>query len=241
MDKLPFRQVHLDFHTSEHMPGVGSEFSEENFREALTLGHLSSITLFSKCHHGWSYHPTKVNAMHPTLNTDLLGRQLKVCEEMGVRTQIYISAGLDERKFNLYPQFRVNNLGRDNTLLGAHFHQLCLNNDEYLDMLCAETAEVMELYDGHFYGVFQDICTPTPCVCPACIETMLQLGLNPEDPADVEKHRDIVYNKYTKRICDTVARYNPDMPVFFNCGNKVRNCILSDLVLCLHSGNHFFL
>lgn len=223
MDKIPFRQVHLDFHTSEHMPGVGSEFSEENFREALTLGHLSSITLFSKCHHGWSYHPTKVNAMHPTLNTDLLGRQLKVCEEMGVRTQIYISAGLDERKFNLYPQFRVNNLGRDNTLLGAHFHQLCLNNDEYLDMLCAETAEVMELYDGHFDGVFQDICTPTPCVCPACIETMLQLGLNPEDPADVEKHRDIVYNKYTKRICDTVARYNPDMPVFFNCGNIPRN------------------
>lgn len=38
MDKLPFRQVHLDFHTSECMPGVGSEFSEENFREALLDG-----------------------------------------------------------------------------------------------------------------------------------------------------------------------------------------------------------
>ena len=98
MDKLPFRQVHLDFHTSELMPDVGSRFSEENFKKALIDGHISSITLFSKCHHGWSYHPTKVNEMHPTLKTDLLGRQLAVCEELGVRTQIYISAGLDERK-----------------------------------------------------------------------------------------------------------------------------------------------
>ena len=84
MDKLPFRQVHLDFHTSECMPGVGSEFSEENFREALLDGHINSITLFSKCHHGWSYHPTKVNEMHPNLTINLLNRQLKVCEELGV-------------------------------------------------------------------------------------------------------------------------------------------------------------
>lgn len=86
MDKLPFRQVHLDFHTSECMPDVGCEFSEEDFREALILGHISSITLFAKCHHGWSYFPSRVNKMHPTLKTNLLDRQLKVCEDMGIRT-----------------------------------------------------------------------------------------------------------------------------------------------------------
>ena len=32
--KLPTRQVHLDFHTSEFIPGVGSSFSKENFQEA---------------------------------------------------------------------------------------------------------------------------------------------------------------------------------------------------------------
>ena len=69
MDKLPFRQIHLDFHTSECMPDVGSEFSEENFRKALKDGHVSSINLFAKCHHGWSYFPSKVNKMHPTLKT----------------------------------------------------------------------------------------------------------------------------------------------------------------------------
>jgi len=223
MDRLPFRQVHLDFHTSEHMPGVGSEFSEENFREALTVGHISSITLFSKCHHGWSYHPTEVNAMHPTLNTDLLGRQLAVCEEMGVRTQIYISAGLDERKAVKYPHFLSVEKGGDNTLLGAHFHRLCLNNDEYLNMLNAEVAEVMERYNGHFDGVFVDICWPGMCVCPSCINTMVQYGMDPTNPADVDKHRRLVYQKYTSQINDTVAKYNKDMPVFYNCGNIPRD------------------
>ena len=135
MDKLPFRQVNLDFHTSECMPYVGSEFSEDDFKNALQTGHISSITLFAKCHHGWSYFPTHVNEMHPTLKTNLLDRQLKVCEELGVRAQIYISAGLDERKANKYPQFRTMLRNENNTLLGAHWHHLCLNNDEYLERL----------------------------------------------------------------------------------------------------------
>lgn len=223
MDKLPFRQVHLDFHTSECMPDVGSEFSEEDFREALILGHISSITLFAKCHHGWSYFPSHVNKMHPTLKTNLLDRQLKVCEDMGIRTQIYISAGFDESKANEYPQMRTMISGKDNTLLGAHWHQLCLNNDEYLSMLADEVAEVCETFSGRFDGIFMDICTPAPCVCKNCIQTMLEHGLNPEDPADVEKHRMIVYKKYTDLINETVARYNKDMPVIHNCGNIPRD------------------
>ena len=38
MSKLPYRQVHLDFHTSEKIDGVGSRFSKENFAEALREG-----------------------------------------------------------------------------------------------------------------------------------------------------------------------------------------------------------
>ncbi len=220
MDKLPFRQVHLDFHTGDHMPEVGSQFSEENFRKALQLGHINSISLFSKCHHGWSYHPTKVNAMHPTLKTNLLDRQLKVCEELGVRTQIYISAGLDERKSVLYPQFRNVRKGVDNTPLGAHWHGLCLNNDEYLEMLCAEVAEVMEMFAGRFDGVFLDICSPTLCVCDRCIDSMTKLGLDPENDDDLEKHRAMVFDKYYKKINATVAKYDPEMPVIHNCGGN---------------------
>lgn len=223
MDRLPFRQVHLDFHTSELMPDVGSEFSEEDFEEALKTGHISSITLFAKCHHGWSYFPSKVNSIHPTLKTNLLDRQLKVCERSGVRTQIYISVGIDEHKANSRPEFCAVIRGKENTLLGAHWHLMCLNNEEYLKMLEAETAEVMETFKGRFDGVFFDICYPQPCVCPSCIETMLKNGLDPENPDDVVKNQAYVYKKYTQRLNSLIAKYDKNMPVVYNCGNIPRN------------------
>ena len=35
MNNLPFRQVHLDFHTSEAIDKIGSKFSREQFQKAL--------------------------------------------------------------------------------------------------------------------------------------------------------------------------------------------------------------
>lgn len=87
--KLSFRQVHLDFHTSECIDGIGSAFSKEQFQAMLKEGHLSSITVFSKCHHGWAYHPSKANQIHPGLKFDLLGAQIEAAHEIGVKTPTY--------------------------------------------------------------------------------------------------------------------------------------------------------
>ena len=43
MPPVPSRQIHLDFHTSEHIPGVGSRFSRRQFQEALQIGQASSM------------------------------------------------------------------------------------------------------------------------------------------------------------------------------------------------------
>ena len=89
---MRFRQVHLDFHTSEKAPGIGSEFKKEQFQKALIEGHVDSITVFSKCHHGWAYHPSKANRMHPNLKFDLLAAQLEACREINVNAPVYLSA-----------------------------------------------------------------------------------------------------------------------------------------------------
>lgn len=70
----PTRQVHLDFHTSEHIPDVGASFRKEQFQEALRLGHVNQINVFAKCHHSWSYYPTSIGTRHPHLSIDLLGQ-----------------------------------------------------------------------------------------------------------------------------------------------------------------------
>ena len=74
---MRFRQVHLDFHTSEHIEDIGKKFDKKQFQTALKKGHINSITLFSKCHHGWAYHPSKANEIHPHLDFDLLGAQIQ--------------------------------------------------------------------------------------------------------------------------------------------------------------------
>ena len=100
---MRYRQVHLDFHTSEKIPNVGAQFNKQQFQEALRIGHVDSITLFSKCHHGYTYHPTTAGVMHPSLTFDLLGAQLEACREIGVNAPVYLSAGHDERYTRLHP------------------------------------------------------------------------------------------------------------------------------------------
>ena len=49
---LRYRQIHLDFHTSPHIPSIGAEFDKKRWQETLKDAAVDSITLFSKCHHG---------------------------------------------------------------------------------------------------------------------------------------------------------------------------------------------
>ncbi len=60
MNTLRFRQIHLDFHTSEAIPAVGKDWDKRHFQQMLTLGQVNSINIFGKCHHGWCYYPTQV-------------------------------------------------------------------------------------------------------------------------------------------------------------------------------------
>ena len=73
MDELAFRQVHLDFHTSGDIAGVGDDFDAREFVEILRDARVNSVTCFAKCHHGYSDYPTKVGVVHPHLHRDLLG------------------------------------------------------------------------------------------------------------------------------------------------------------------------
>ena len=156
---MNFRQVHLDFHTSGLIPNVGGNFDKEQFKTALTVGHVNSITLFAKCHHGWAYYPSKVNEMNEGLNGfDLLGAQLEACKEIGVNAPVYLSAGFDEKEAVRHPEWQLFN--KDGTTAGGGFankatwHLLCYNT-AYLEHLLSEIEEVMQMYNPS--GIFLDI------------------------------------------------------------------------------------
>ena len=216
---LAFRQVHLDFHTSEAIDGIGAKFSKVQFQQMLKVGHVDSITVFSKCHHGWAYHPSEANAMHPGLKFDLLSAQIEAAHEIGVKTPVYISAGFDQRMARMHPEWRVvmkNGGVYENDPLIPRYYHLCMNTP-YLDLLMAQVEEVCRNYDAD--GIFLDIVNEWPCCCPSCLETMLSRGWDPADEANVRALAKETYARYTRRVRETIDKVKPGLPVFHNGGH----------------------
>ena len=217
---MRFRQVHLDFHTSEHIEDIGKKFDKEQFQTALKKGHINSITLFSKCHHGWAYHPSKANEIHPHLDFDLLGAQIQAAHEIGVKTPIYLSAGLDEKMAHRHPEWLVRNLDESTTwakdFTEPGYHKMCMSSP-YLDYLVKQIEEVCKNYDAD--GIFLDIAGVQPCYCQNCIAEREELGLNPYDENDVLKHAETVYKRYAEKTRAAVDKYKPNLPLFHNGGH----------------------
>ena len=217
---MRFRQVHLDFHTSEHIEDIGKKFDKKQFQTALKKGNINSITLFSKCHHGWAYHPSKANEIHPHLDFDLLGAQIQAAHEIDVKTPIYLSAGLDEKMAHRHPEWLVRNLDESTTwakdFTEPGYHKMCMSSP-YLDYLVKQIEEVCNNYDAD--GIFLDIAGVQPCYCQNCIAKREELGLNPYDENDVLKHAEMVYKRYAEKTRAAVDKYKPNLPLFHNGGH----------------------
>ncbi len=216
---MNFRQIHLDFHTSEKIDGIGSNFSKEQFQDALKRGHVNSITVFSKCHHGWAYHPSEANEMHPGLKFDLLGAQIEAAHEIGVKTPVYLSGGLDEKMARRHPEWLMRS--KDDTLGWAHdftepgYHHFCMNSP-YLDYLINQVEEVVRTYDCD--GIFIDIVGVRICYCQNCVRTLLDEGKDPYDYKNVRDLGERVYANYCRRVREAIDKYKPGLPLFHNNG-----------------------
>jgi hypothetical protein len=211
-----FRQIHLDFHTSEKIDNIGSEFSKEQFQDALKRGHVNSITVFSKCHHGWAYHPSEANEMHPGLKFDLLGAEIEAAHEIGVKTPVYLSAGFDEKIAHRHPEWLRRS--KDDRIDWQHpaFHELCMNSP-YLDYLIAQIEEVVRKYDCD--GIFLDIVGVRTCWCQNCVKTLLDEGKDPYNDENARELGERVYANYTRRVREAVDKIKPGLPVFHNSGH----------------------
>jgi hypothetical protein len=223
MGQMPFRQIHLDFHTSGKIPGVGSKFSKEQFQNALKKGHVNSITIFAKCHHGWLYYKNGVSEPHPSMENDLLEEMLEACKEINVKTQIYISAGIDEITAMKHPEWLYRNEDQSTRWVKdfaqAGFHEFCMNTP-YLDYLVSQVKEVTNRFDTE--GIFLDIVGKRKCYCNTCINQLIAEGKDPRDEEAVMDLGERVFLNYLKTINEAVHNIKPEMKVFHNGGNIPR-------------------
>lgn len=219
---LPFRQVHLDFHTSPHIPGIGARFDKARWQDTLQEARVNSITLFSKCHHGWSYHPTGVGRMHPHLDFDLLRAQYEACKEIGIAAPVYLSAGVDNLAGEEHPEWREINAegafsGWVTSPLQPGFQMMDFFSP-YLEHLCAQIEEAVRLFPD-CDGIFLDIISQAPGCSKWRMAHMEARGCDAELLEDRQKAADAALERYYQMTTQAAKCLSPDMPIFHNSGH----------------------
>ncbi|MFA9478098.1 alpha-amylase family protein [Phycisphaerales bacterium AB-hyl4] len=199
------------------------QFDAKQFQQTLQHARVDSVTLFAKCHHGWSYHPTKVGRMHPTLSFDLLRRQYDACKEADIRVPIYLSAGLDNLAGQLHPEWRERD--HEGRLAGASpveagWFLMCFHSP-YLGYLCEQIEEVVELFPD-CDGIFLDIVAQHHSCSEAGLNVMREQGLDATREADRRRANSLALDRYYRRTTDSIRRDNPNRRVFHNSGHITR-------------------
>ena len=230
----PIMQVHLDFHTSPDIKGIGSNFSKENFQAALKEGNTESITVFAKCHHGVCYYPTDVGTKHPNIDFDLTGAMIDAAHEIGVRAPIYITAGWSHHDAINHPEWRAKDINGE--YIGSvdalaedtepkpecSWYNMCLNDGEYAEHIYAITEEICKRYKT-VDGLFYDICfIGNACYCDSCKKGMREMGMDPDNEDNAKKYYIIKHQAFLSKCSEIMRKYYPDATIFFNSGGADR-------------------
>jgi len=219
---LRFRQVHLDFHTSEMIDDIGVDFDPEEFASTLEKARVNSVTCFARGHHGWIFFDTKAfpERRHPHLKCNLLKEQIDACHARDIRVPIYITVQWDYLTANEHPEWLI--MDADGCIPGTppyqagFYRRLCLNSP-YVDFLKAQTQEVLEMLPTD--GLFFDIVGIVDCSCKYCREGMVADGLEPsEEQARMQYARKVASN-FKHDMTSFVRKFNKDCSIFYNAGH----------------------
>ncbi|MGY8923436.1 MAG: hypothetical protein ACKVJR_06880 [Flavobacteriales bacterium] len=227
---LPTRQVHLDFHTSEQIPNIGSEFDKKQFQSALIEGKINQVNIFSKGHHGYSYYPTKIGTMHPNLDFDLLGAQLEACHEIGVKAPFYFTIGWSVLDAEQHPEWVMKDPNGEPLSInidyknkpedkrphyswesldptpGGPYHAYILKNVE-------EICKRYENLDGFWFDIYH---IKHASFTDYSKVRMLAQGIDLTDTDAVEKSYALALKLHMKELRTLVNSYHPEATVFFN-------------------------
>lgn len=224
------RQVHLDFHTSAAIDGVGADFDPETFAETVADAGINSITIFARCHHGLCYYPTKVGEMHPGLHgRDLLGEQIEALHRRGIRCPIYTTMAWDEWTADKHPEWsqltadgaiaKVRNQREDGVIDPGGWRYVNWLEPDYLDYVEAHVAELFSHYDVD--GMFYDILSYAPGCCWSEVSQRFREkhGIRDRSHASYVKFRVLAQNEISARLTALVKDRAPEASIFYNTGS----------------------
>lgn len=190
--------------------------------------HVNSATIFAKCHHGYTYYPSKVCAVHPELvpaGRDLLGEQIEALHREGIRCPIYITVGWDALLTQNNPEWRAmfkNGLFGDwnngNPGQWKFVNWLHPGVQQHIEDI---TREVLARYGSEVDGFFYDICffPKGACWSPESVKFREKHGLMEDSPVGFERFMAKAHETFSKRYWDVIRAARPEATVFFNAGS----------------------
>lgn len=218
---LPFRQIHLDFHTAPQIPGIGVEFDPVDFARTMKAAHVNSVTVFAKCHHGHLYYRTDRPERHPGLapGLDLTRDQVEALHAEGIRAPIYISLQVDEYAANTRPEWVARNPDSSQVKWGGGVFdagwQVLDMSSPYQDYAYEQSAEILSKFEP-VDGVFYDMCWDQVSVTKWAILGMQQAGLDPQSETDRWIYARQVALGYMQRFYRLTKDSSPQATVYFN-------------------------
>jgi hypothetical protein len=220
--ELRFRQVHLDFHTSEHVAGIGAQFDPGEFADVLVKARVNSVTCFARCHHGYIYYDTKLNPerRHPHLTRNLLEEQIEACHARDIRVPIYTTVQWDHYTATHHPEWRVvtpQGMLEGTPPFEAGFRrQLCLNSP-FVAFLKAHVGEIVESLPTD--GLFLDIVKAQDCSCRFCLDEMAARKIDAASDVARQQFGALVTRRFISDMTAHIRTLTKDATIFYNSGH----------------------
>lgn len=222
--KQRFRQVHLDFHTSEFIPGVGKDFDAEEFARTLHEARVNSITCFARCHHGWLYYPSKLQPemIHPHLeNKNLLIEQIEACHRYDIKVPIYTTVQWDAAVARMHPEWlSVDDEGNYINTQGVpepHFYYTICLNSGYREYFFNHLEDLIDSIGAdRIDGLFLDILFPVDCACERCTAEMTKRGYNPAEKSERKAYSNAMLREFQMETSAFIRERAPHAGIFYN-------------------------
>ena len=217
------------------------EFSAREEVERTAQAGFDSLFIFTKCHWGFCYHPTRRGVQHPALRgRDMVGELVDECLRQGIIPIAYHSIVFDQTMAELHPEWRLRSEGGEEVvwnregnplfranaqpdpLAGAQswrFREVCINTG-YRRFTLDLIEEFAHAYA--FDGVFIDIFgVTTACWCESCrgLYSERAIPAHSSERIDVFRRTELWWESWEQFILDirsTLDAVRPAMSLSIN-------------------------
>ncbi len=199
--KDTFRVLMIDQHFPDAPYITFEHFDAADQVRRCAAAHVDSLHVTTKCHWGYSYHPTDVGVVHPALNgRDQVGELVEETLAAGMEAIAYFCIQFENLACRTHPEWRM-------LLASGRPARMCEIFGEggtrafRWDMPCIMTGyrqycldHIAEIAAGYEWGgLFLDIfghgtdLSRAACFCDVCMGRYAELGLDPRSDDPVER------------------------------------------------------